>query len=65
MKSMDGEKVNAQLGVAKLGKPRKRLAMACMTCRERKIKCDPGELKCVQCDNAGSKCRRPTEYQTK
>ena len=64
-KSVDGEIVNAPWGVTKLGKPRKRLAMACMTCREWKIKCDPGELKCVQCDNAGIDCRRPTEYQTK
>ncbi|MCJ1401829.1 hypothetical protein MMC11_005046 [Xylographa trunciseda] len=44
-KFIDGEIVNAQWGVTKAGKPRKRLAIACMTCREKKIKCDPGEPK--------------------
>ena len=56
-KMIDGEAVNAQWGVTKAGKPRKRLAIACMTCREKKIKCDPGEPKCVQCDKFGRECR--------
>ncbi|TAQ86425.1 hypothetical protein B7494_g5252 [Chlorociboria aeruginascens] len=38
---IDGEVVNAHWGVTKAGKPRKRLAIACITCREKKIKCDP------------------------
>ncbi|ROW08897.1 hypothetical protein VMCG_02865 [Cytospora schulzeri] len=38
---IDGEAVNAHWGVTKAGKPRKRLAIACVTCREKKIKCDP------------------------
>ena len=59
-KYIDGEAVNAQWGVTKAGKPRKRLAIACMTCREKKIKCDPGEPKCVQCDKSGRECRFQT-----
>ena len=59
-KIIDGEAVNAQWGVTKAGKPRKRLAIACITCREKKIKCDPSEPKCVQCDKAGRECRFQT-----
>ena len=59
-KVIDGEAVNAQWGVTKAGKPRKRLAIACITCREKKIKCDPSEPKCVQCDKAGRECRFQT-----
>ena len=56
-KTIDGESVNAQWGITKAGKPRKRLAIACLTCREKKIKCDPGEPKCVQCEKSGRECR--------
>lgn len=59
-KIIDGEPVNAQWGVTKAGKPRKRLAIACMTCREKKIKCDPGDPKCIQCDKFGRECRFQT-----
>ena len=59
-KYIDGEKVNAQWGVTKAGKPRKRLAIACTTCREKKIKCDPAEPKCVQCEKFGRQCRFTT-----
>ena len=59
-KVIDGEQVNAQWGVTKAGKPRKRLAIACVTCREKKIKCDPAEPKCVQCDKADRECRFQT-----
>ena len=59
-KIIDGETVNAQWGVTKAGKPRKRLAIACTTCREKKVKCDPGEPKCVQCDKFGRECRFQT-----
>ncbi|KAL8711752.1 MAG: hypothetical protein Q9220_003923 [cf. Caloplaca sp. 1 TL-2023] len=59
-KIIDGELVNAQWGVTKAGKPRKRLAIACTTCREKKIKCDPGEEKCQQCDKFGRECRFTT-----
>lgn len=59
-KVIDGEEVNAQWGITKAGKPRKRLAIACTTCREKKIKCDPGTPKCVQCDKFGRECRFTT-----
>ena len=59
-KVIDGELVNAQWGVTKAGKPRKRLAIACTTCREKKIKCDPAEPKCVQCEKFGRECRFTT-----
>ena len=59
-KTIDGEPVNAQWGVTKAGKPRKRLAIACMTCREKKIKCDPAEPKCLQCEKFGRECRFTT-----
>ncbi|KAL8972760.1 MAG: hypothetical protein Q9183_000375 [Haloplaca sp. 2 TL-2023] len=55
-KVIDGEHVNAQWGVTKAGKARKRLAIACTTCREKKIKCDPGEGKCQQCEKSGREC---------
>ena len=59
-KVIDGEEVNAQWGVTKAGKPRKRLAIACTTCREKKIKCDPDEPKCVQCEKFNRVCRFTT-----
>lgn len=59
-KVIDGETVNAQWGITKAGKPRKRLAIACTTCREKKIKCDPGDPKCVQCEKFGRECRFTT-----
>lgn len=56
-KYIDGEGVNPQWGVTKAGKPRKRLAQACTTCREKKIKCDPSSPKCIQCQKFGRECR--------
>lgn len=54
---IDGEPVNAHWGVTKAGKPRKRLAIACVTCREKKIKCDPDYPRCVQCEKFGRICK--------
>ncbi len=54
---IDGEIVNAHWGVTKAGKPRKRLAIACITCREKKIKCDPDYPRCVQCEKFGRTCK--------
>jgi len=54
---IDGEQVTAHWGVTKAGKPRKRLAIACLTCREKKIKCDPDFPRCVQCEKFGRVCR--------
>lgn len=53
---VDGEPVNAHWGVTKAGKPRKRLSIACVTCREKKIKCDPDYPRCVQCEKSGRVC---------
>ena len=54
---IDGEPVNPSWGVTKAGKPRKRLAQACLTCREKKIKCEPGYPKCHQCAKSQRACR--------
>ncbi|CAI4211325.1 unnamed protein product [Parascedosporium putredinis] len=54
---IDGEAVNAHWGVTKAGKPRKRLAIACVTCREKKIKCDPDFPRCLQCEKFGRICK--------
>ncbi len=56
--SVDGEKVNPAWGLTKANKPRKRLALACLDCREKKIKCEPGGVSCVQCEKAKRPCRR-------
>ena len=40
-------------------KPR-RPVIACTACREKKIKCDPAEPKCIQCAKRGRDCRWPT-----
>lgn len=55
---VDGELVNPYWGLTKANKPRKRLALACLDCREKKIKCEPGVPSCVQCDKAKRRCRR-------
>jgi len=54
---IDGEPVNPSWGITKAGKPRKRLAQACLTCREKKIKCEPGFPKCHQCAKSHRACR--------
>ncbi|KAL4864176.1 hypothetical protein BDV12DRAFT_16118 [Aspergillus spectabilis] len=56
-KLIDGMPVNANWGITKAGKPRKRLAQACLTCREKKIKCHPNLPKCDQCQKSGRECR--------
>ncbi|KAL3478365.1 hypothetical protein BJX99DRAFT_269245 [Aspergillus californicus] len=56
-KIVDGIHVNANWGITKAGKPRKRLAQACLTCREKKIKCHPNLPKCDQCQKSGRECR--------
>ncbi|KAF1918871.1 hypothetical protein BDU57DRAFT_122308 [Ampelomyces quisqualis] len=55
--TIDGEPVNPSWGITKAGKPRKRLAQACLTCREKKIKCEPGYPKCHQCTKSQRVCR--------
>ncbi|KAJ5099690.1 hypothetical protein N7532_006691 [Penicillium argentinense] len=56
-KVIEGVPVNANWGVTKAGKPRKRLAQACLTCREKKIKCQPNLPKCDQCQKSKRECR--------
>lgn len=56
-KAVEGVPVNANWGITKAGRPRKRLAQACLTCREKKIKCQPNLPKCDQCQRSGRKCR--------
>lgn len=55
---VDGESVNPAWGLTKANKPRKRLALACLDCREKKIKCEPGANSCLQCEKAKRPCRR-------
>jgi hypothetical protein len=54
---IDGEPVNPSWGITKAGKPRRRLAQACLTCREKKIKCEPGYPKCHQCAKSQRVCK--------
>ena len=58
---VDGEHVNPAWGLTKANKPRKRLALACLDCREKKIKCEPGASSCLQCEKAKRPCRRYIE----
>ncbi|KAF2208428.1 hypothetical protein CERZMDRAFT_5357, partial [Cercospora zeae-maydis SCOH1-5] len=60
---VDGEQVNPAWGLTKANKPRKRLAMACLDCREKKIKCEPGAASCLQCEKAKRPCRNPVNRQ--
>ncbi|KAK4565814.1 hypothetical protein LTR86_003663 [Recurvomyces mirabilis] len=55
---VEGETVNPAWGLTKANKPRKRLALACLDCREKKIKCEPGASSCLQCEKAKRPCRR-------
>ncbi|KAF2230222.1 hypothetical protein EV356DRAFT_454307 [Viridothelium virens] len=61
---VDGEPVNPSWGVTKAGKARKRLAQACLTCREKKIKCEPGFPKCTQCEKTRKVCRRASSHNS-
>ena len=56
---IDSELFEPQQGLTKAGKPWKRLAVACTTCREKKVKCDPATPKCLQCKMFGRNCRYP------
>jgi hypothetical protein len=46
-------------GTTKAGKPRKRLAQACTSCRHKKIRCYPNQntLRCAQCERTHTDCR--------
>jgi hypothetical protein len=53
---VDGEAVNPQWGLTKANKPRKRLALACLHCRGKKTRCEPGVNGCLQCVKAKRTC---------
>ncbi|PNS21088.1 hypothetical protein CAC42_3426 [Sphaceloma murrayae] len=53
---IDGEMVNPMWGTTKAGKARKRLAQACLNCREKKIRCEPRQPRCVQCEKSKREC---------
>lgn len=64
--TVDGEQVNPAWGLTKANKPRKRLAQACLDCREKKIKCEPGQSSaCLQCEKAKRQCRRYVPFIVK
>jgi hypothetical protein len=46
-------------GTTKAGRPRKRLAQACLNCRQKKIRCHPGpdSKKCTQCEKTHTACK--------
>jgi len=54
---VDGEVVHPVWGLTKAGKARKRLALACSNCRERKTRCEPAQKGCLQCEKRGRSCR--------
>ncbi|CAG8950267.1 hypothetical protein HYFRA_00006759 [Hymenoscyphus fraxineus] len=54
---IEDEGVNPYWGVTEAGEPRKRLEIACLTCREKEIACDPDYPCCVQCEHFGRVCK--------
>jgi hypothetical protein len=53
-----GAVVESPWGFTKAGKARKRLEQACVSCREKKTKCEPmsSNSKCLSCEKNGSEC---------
>lgn len=51
-------------GTTKAGNPRKRLAQACLSCRQKKIRCypNPTTMKCFQCEKSGGRCKYESGY---
>lgn len=53
-----GEPVNPDWGLTRAGRARKRLAKACNSCREKKVKCEPGNTyRCQRCSRKGQDCQ--------
>lgn len=63
-RGVHSDSANPYFGITKAGKPRKRLAQACATCREKKIRCDPGSgfSKCSQCLKFNRECGFEQKY---
>jgi hypothetical protein len=55
---VDGEEVNPRWGLTKANKARKRPAVACLDCREKKTKCELGVNACSQCIKGKRICRQ-------
>jgi len=55
---INGERVNEWWGLTKANIPRKRLATACNRCRDKKIRCEPGEGGCTSCRKSRQVCQR-------
>jgi len=55
---INGERVNEWWGLTKANIPRKRLATACNRCRDKKIRCEPGEGGCTSCRKSRQICQR-------
>ena len=53
---VDGRTINPSWGLTKGNKARKRLAVACLNCRKKKIRCEPTLKSCLQCDRVGVPC---------
>ncbi|KXS96887.1 hypothetical protein AC578_6232 [Pseudocercospora eumusae] len=52
-----GEAVSPMWGLTRGKVPRKRLSVACQTCRAKKIRCEPSFGGCLQCKKAEKPCR--------
>lgn len=59
---VNGERVNEWWGLTKANIPRKRLSTACDRCRQKKVRCEPGEGGCLQCYKARHVCQRCVLY---
>lgn len=59
---VDGVMVNPQWGLTKAKKARKRLAVACLNCRGKKTRCEPGSNGCLQCLKSKRTCRQYVRY---
>lgn len=55
---VEGDQADPALGPGTVNKPRKRLALACINCRTRKIKCDPSDITCRPCAKAKLSCTK-------
>lgn len=53
---VNGVRVNPELGLTKIGNPRKRLGRACINCNSKKVKCERGLSKCRQCEKTQIDC---------
>lgn len=55
-RAIDVKPMNAPLYTTKAKSSRKRQKSSCMTCRKKRIRCNPEHPRCVQCKQSGSIC---------